>query len=75
MAYSSVLMETLTMILQSPSYRDERIWNALRLAKALITATIGMKINIFLLGDAVSAAKKGRNRLKATTTLKQCSKN
>lgn len=53
-------METVTMILQSPPYGDERIWNALRLAKALITATIGMKINIFLLGDAVAAAKKGQ---------------
>ena len=53
-------METLTMILQSPPYGDEKIWNALRLAKALITVTIGMKINIFLLGDAVAAAKKGQ---------------
>jgi uncharacterized protein involved in oxidation of intracellular sulfur len=53
-------METLTMILQSPPYGDEKIWNALRLARALITVTIGMKINIFLLGDAVAAAKKGQ---------------
>ena len=54
------MTEMLTMILQSPPYGDERIWNALRLAKALVTATIGMKINIFLLGDAVAAAKKGQ---------------
>ena len=53
-------METITFILQSPPYGDEKIWNALRLAKALTTATIGMKVNIFLLGDGVSAAKKGQ---------------
>lgn len=53
-------METLTMILQSPPYGDEKIWNALRIAKALITATVGMKVNIFLLGDGVTAAKKGQ---------------
>lgn len=48
------------MILQTPPYGDEKIWNALRLAKALIIATKGMKVNIFLLGDAVTAAKKGQ---------------
>lgn len=52
-------METITFILQSPPYGDEKIWNALRLAKALTTAAIGMKVNIFLLGDGVVAAKKG----------------
>lgn len=53
-------METITFILQSPPYGDEKIWNALRLAKALTTAAIGMKVNIFLLGDGVVAAKKGQ---------------
>lgn len=53
-------METLTMILQSAPYGDEKVWNALRLAKALITATVGMQVNIFLLGDAVTTAKKGQ---------------
>lgn len=53
-------METLTMILQSPPYGDEKVWNALRLAQALTTVTVGMKVNIFLLGDAVTAAKKGQ---------------
>lgn len=48
------------MILQSPPYGDEKIWNALRLAKALTTATVGMKVKIFLLGDGVTAAKKGQ---------------
>jgi uncharacterized protein involved in oxidation of intracellular sulfur len=53
-------METLTMILQSPPYGDERVWNALRLAQALTSSAIGMKVNIFLLGDAVATAKKGQ---------------
>jgi len=54
------MTETITMILQNAPYGDEKTWNALRLAKALITATVGMKVNIFLLGDAVTAAKKGQ---------------
>jgi len=53
-------LETITIILQSPPYGDEKAWNALRLAKALTTATIGMKVNIFLLSDAVSMAKRGQ---------------
>ncbi len=53
-------MEMLTMILQSAPYGDERVWNALRLAKALTTATIGMKVNIFLIGDSVTTAKRGQ---------------
>lgn len=55
------LLDSITMILQNAPYGDERIWNALRLAKALCTAAIGMKVNIFLLGDAVATAKKGQN--------------
>jgi len=53
-------LETITFIINTPPYGDERIWNALRLAKALTTAKIGMKVNIFLLGDSVTAAKKGQ---------------
>ena len=53
-------METVTMILQNAPYGDEKIWNALRLARSLITVTIGMKVNIFLTGDAVTTAKKGQ---------------
>jgi len=53
-------LEKLTMILQSPPYGDEKVWNALRLAKALTTAAIGMKVNIFLLGDSVTAGKRGQ---------------
>lgn len=53
-------MDTITMILQSALYGDERVWNALRLARALTSATINMKVNIFLTGDAVTTAKRGQ---------------
>ena len=53
-------LDTLTMLIQSAPYGDEKVWNAFRLAQALITASIGMKVNIFLTGDAVTTAKKGQ---------------
>jgi len=48
------------MLLQSAPYGNERVWNAVRLAQSLTTASIGMKVNIFLTGDAVTTAKKGQ---------------
>ena len=54
------LLETVTMIVKNPPYGDENVWNALRLALTLVSASIDMDVNIFLLGDAVSAAKKGQ---------------
>jgi uncharacterized protein involved in oxidation of intracellular sulfur len=53
-------LETLTVILNDAPYGNEKIWNALRLAQALASITVKMKVNIFLLGDAVAAAKKGQ---------------
>jgi sulfur relay (sulfurtransferase) complex TusBCD TusD component (DsrE family) len=53
-------LETLTIILTEAPYGDEKVWNALRLAKALVSASIKVKVNIFLLGDAVVTAKKGQ---------------
>ena len=53
-------METLTMVLNGAPYRDEKVWNALRLARALVSSAIKIKLSIFLLGDAVSVAKKGQ---------------
>lgn len=53
-------METLTLIINEAPYGDEKVWNALRLALTLNSAAIGMKVNVFLLGDAVNAAKKGQ---------------
>jgi uncharacterized protein involved in oxidation of intracellular sulfur len=59
-AYGVDCLETVTLLLQSAPYGDEKIWNAFRLAQALVTASIGMKVNIFLTGDAVTTAKKGQ---------------
>jgi len=54
------LLETLTIILNCAPYGDERVWNALRLALTSTSAAIDMKVNVFLLGDAVNAARKGQ---------------
>ena len=53
-------METLTIVINAAPYGDERLYNALRVARALVSAAVGVKVNIFLLGDAVVAAKKGQ---------------
>ncbi len=53
-------METLTIILTTPPYGDEKVWNALRLAQALVAGAEKMKVNIFLIGDSVATAKKGQ---------------
>lgn len=53
-------MDTITLILNTAPYGDERVWNALRLARALMAGTEKMKVNVFLLGDSVSTAKKGQ---------------
>jgi len=53
-------MESITIIVNGAPYGDERVWNALRLATASISSSIGMNVNIFLLGDSVTAAKKGQ---------------
>jgi uncharacterized protein involved in oxidation of intracellular sulfur len=53
-------MDTITLILNTAPYGDERVWNALRLAKALMTGTEKMKVNVFLIGDSVGVAKKGQ---------------
>jgi len=53
-------MDTITLILNTAPYGDERIWNALRLAKALMAGAEKMKVNIFLIGDSVGAAKEGQ---------------
>lgn len=52
--------EILTIIIQEAPYGGERAWNALRLASASVSAAVKSKVNIFLLGNAVSLAKKGQ---------------
>jgi len=50
--------ETITMIINEAAYGKERAWNAFRLAMAMMTKD--MKVNIFLLEDGVTVAKKGQ---------------
>jgi len=50
--------ETVTLIINDAAYGKERAWNALRLAMAMMTKD--MRINIFLLEDGVTVAKKGQ---------------
>jgi len=51
-------LEAITIIVNDAPYGIEKPWNALRLAKTLVA--IKQKVNIFLIGDAVSLAKKGQ---------------
>jgi uncharacterized protein involved in oxidation of intracellular sulfur len=53
-------METITIIINDAPYGSEKPWNALRLAGAILAVSKETKINIFLMGDAVSAAKGGQ---------------
>ena len=53
-------MVKLLIIANDAPYGDEKTWNALRLAGASATAEIGMQVRVFLMGDAVGAAKKGQ---------------
>jgi len=50
--------ETVTMVINEAAYGKERAWNAFRLARAMIVKD--MKVNIFLLEDGVTVAKKGQ---------------
>lgn len=50
--------ETITMIINEAAYGKERAWNAFRLARAMIVKD--MEVNIFLLEDGVTVAKKGQ---------------
>lgn len=50
----------LTIIVNDAPYGSERAWNALRLANASVSAEVGMDVRVFLMGDAVAAAKRGQ---------------
>ncbi len=53
-------MVDLTIIVNDAPYGLEKPWNALRLASATASGAIKSGVNVFLLGDAVSIAKKGQ---------------
>ncbi|NOT39499.1 MAG: hypothetical protein HOP13_03315 [Alphaproteobacteria bacterium] len=48
------------LILNDPPYGTERCYNALRLAHALAKQAPDAEITIFLMADAVTAARKGQ---------------
>lgn len=48
------------MILNDPPYGTERCYNALRLALALLKRDPETEIAVFLMADAVAAARKGQ---------------
>jgi len=48
------------IILNDPPYGTERIYNALRLAHALLKRDGGSEITVFLMADAVLAARAGQ---------------
>ena len=52
-------MKTL-FILNDPPYGTERVYNALRLAQALLKKEPQAEVSIFLIADAVVAAKAGQ---------------
>lgn len=52
-------MKTL-FVLNDPPYGTERCYNALRLAHALLKNDPAMEVTVFLMADAVIAARKGQ---------------
>jgi uncharacterized protein involved in oxidation of intracellular sulfur len=51
-------MEKLTIILNDPPYRTEKVYNGLRYTPALVST--GVQLNLFLLADGVGAARRGQ---------------
>jgi uncharacterized protein involved in oxidation of intracellular sulfur len=47
-------------VLNDPPYGTERCYNALRLAHALLKNDPAMEVTVFLMADAVIAARKGQ---------------
>jgi uncharacterized protein involved in oxidation of intracellular sulfur len=52
-------MKTL-LIINDPPYGTERCYNALRLASALLKQDPSMAVTVFLMADAVGAARRGQ---------------
>jgi uncharacterized protein involved in oxidation of intracellular sulfur len=51
----------LLFIINDPPYGSERVYNALRLAHALLKKEPETEVMVFLMADAVLAAKAGQN--------------
>jgi uncharacterized protein involved in oxidation of intracellular sulfur len=54
-------LEPLVIIINDAAYGSEKPWNALRLALASTSEAVKMDVNIFLMGDGVTVAKKDQN--------------
>lgn len=52
-------MQTITIILNELPYKNDKAWNALRLAGSLLEQDV--KVNIFLLEDGVDAGKENQD--------------
>jgi len=52
-------VQTITIILNELPYKNDKAWNALRLAGSLLEQ--GVKVNIFLLEDGVDAGKENQD--------------
>ncbi len=52
-------MSIVTIVLQEAPYGNEKVWNALKLSRGLISA--GSTVRIFLYADSVAAAKKSQS--------------
>ena len=52
-------MRTL-FIINDPPYGTERVYNALRVAHALVKKEPGTQVSVFLMADAVLSAKAGQ---------------
>lgn len=50
----------LTIIVNDPPYGSEKPWNALRLASTAASEEPAASVKVFLMGDAVAAAKRGQ---------------
>ena len=62
-------MKTL-FIVNDPPYGTERVYNGLRLVHALAKKDSGAEITVFLMADAVLAAKAGQKTSSSADTTK-----
>ncbi|MFT6657312.1 DsrE/DsrF/TusD sulfur relay family protein [Maritalea sp.] len=51
---------SILIIINDPPYGTERVYNALRLAQALLKADPSVPLTVFLMADAVLSAKAGQ---------------
>jgi len=64
-------MKTL-FVLNDPPYGTERVYNALRLAHALLKKAPQVEVSVFLMATRSSPPKRAKRRRTATTTSSEC---